>query len=201
MARLLQPRRSQLPGGGGRSLLPPGSLPGSDAGLHAPHPSGNPSRSPLLTAPQSRPHEFRRVHRSDPRAQAPGRGRGRSSPLTGRKPALCALPALAGPCLWSRGAAALALGYSAPSLDSWARWAEGVGPVGCLSPWTGRRRDVPDGGGSWRRGSWESPGVGCPGRRGVLGWGLSWSRAHPGGGVSWGWGVLGLMREEHRKQT
>ena len=65
----------------GRSPLPPGSFPGSDAGLDAPCSAGTPSRSPLLTAPQSRPRGFQCVHRSDPRARAPRRDRGRSLPV------------------------------------------------------------------------------------------------------------------------
>lgn len=75
--------------------LPPGSLPGSDAGLDAPCSAGTPSRSPLLTAPQSRPCGFQCIRRSDPRARAPrrdGQVLARESWGAGLLRVLCLLP-------------------------------------------------------------------------------------------------------------
>ena len=143
-------------------------------------PARSPARSPLLTAPQSRPHGFRRVHRSDPRARAPGRGRGRSSPPTGRKPAPCALPAPAG----------LACGAEGQLLWRWGTqpraWIPGQDGQRAWDPWGACHHGRGGGGTSWMAGD---PGGGAPGSPrgwGVQGGGVSWDGGCPGGGASWG---------------
>ena len=138
-------------------------------------PLRTPARSPLLTAPQSRPHGFRRVHRSDPRARAPGRGRGRSSPPTGRKPALCAGLACGaeGQLLWRWGTQPRA-------------WIPGQDGQRAWDPW-GACHHGRGGGGTSRMAG--DPGGGAPGSPrgwGVQGGGVSWDGGCPRGGASWG---------------
>lgn len=178
MARLLQPRRSQLPGGGGR----PCPLGPSQAAMLAcmhPTPQGPPSLSPLLTAPQSRPRGFRHVHRSDPKGLSSRERQGQVLTLDSQGASLlCAL------CLPPRG---LACGAEGRLLWRW-----GTQPRAWIPGQDGQRAWDPRGachrgrGGGGTSRMVGNPGGGAPG--GPWGWGVQ------GGGVSWDGGCPGVGR-------